>query len=102
MLGPESRITGVDCAENSNIEGRKLATETGASDVDFLVADVQHDDLLGPYEYAFGRFGTMFFNMPSFAMRNIRKHLKPGGRLDMFVRRKREEDRDVKRLCPTS
>jgi ubiquinone/menaquinone biosynthesis C-methylase UbiE len=91
-LGEASHVVGVDCAENFVIEGRKLAQEEGLTNVDFLVADVQLEDLKGPYDFAFGRFGTMFFNMPGAAMRNIRKHLVPGGRLDMIVWRKREDN----------
>lgn len=89
---PQGHVTGVDCAENFVTEGRKLATERGAQNAKFLVADVQLEPLGGPYDYAFGRFGTMFFNMPGAAMRNIHKHLKPGGRLDMIVWRKREDN----------
>jgi len=91
-LLPKGRVTGVDCAENFVNEGRELAARETTSNVDFLVADVQTEPLGGPYDYAFGRFGTMFFNMPGAAMRNIRKHLVPGGRLDMIVWRKREDN----------
>ena len=92
VLGDQARVVGVDCAENFVKEGRKLAEERGSANASFLVADVQLEDLQGPYDYAFGRFGTMFFNMPGAAMRNIRRHLKPGGRLDMIVWRKREDN----------
>lgn len=91
-LGPGSRIVGVDCAENFIKEGRKLVEEEGLRNVEFLTADVQFEDLGGPHDFAFGRFGTMFFNMPGAALRNIRKHLVPGGRLDMIVWRKREDN----------
>ncbi len=39
----------------------------------FFVADAQTDDLRGPYERAFARFGTMFFNMPGAAMSDTRQ-----------------------------
>jgi SAM-dependent methyltransferase len=58
----------------------------------FFEADVQMDDLRGPYDFAFSRFGTMFFMMPGAALRNIRKALKPGGELTMIVWRRREEN----------
>ena len=40
----------------------------------------------------FARFGTMFFNLPGAAFRNIRKSLKPGGTFTMIVWRKREDN----------
>lgn len=92
QLGPDARVVGVDCAHNFVREGEKLAEAECCKNASFLVADVQFEDLKGPYDYAFGRFGTMFFNMPGAAMRNIKKHLEPGGRLDMIVWRKREDN----------
>ena len=45
------------------------------------------------YDYAFGRFGTMFFANPVVALRNVRQALRPGGRLNMVVwRRKLDND----------
>ena len=38
------------------------------------------------------RFGTMFFNLPGAALRNVRKALVPGGELFMIVWRRREEN----------
>lgn len=91
-VGPTGEAVGIDCAENFIREARALALEKSAHNVGFLVADLQTHSLGGPYDFAFGRFGTMFFHMPGAAMRNIRRHLKPGGRLDMIVWRKREDN----------
>ncbi|MGD8862941.1 MAG: class I SAM-dependent methyltransferase [Myxococcales bacterium] len=60
---------GVDCAPNFIDAARGHACEHGADNAEFLVADVQIDDLGGPYDYAFSRFGTMFFNLPGAARR---------------------------------
>lgn len=68
------------------------ATEAGVANAQFFSADVQGDDLHGPYDYAFSRFGTMFFMMPGVALRNIRSVLKPGGVLTQIVWRKREDN----------
>ncbi len=62
------------------------------ANVKFFVADVQSESLRGPYDHAFARFGTMFFNTPGAAMRNIGKALKPGGTFTQIVWRKREEN----------
>jgi SAM-dependent methyltransferase len=49
-------------------------------------------DLGGPYDAAFSRFGTMFFDNPVVALRNVRRALAPGGRLVMVVWRRREDN----------
>ncbi len=91
-LGPRGEALGVDCADNFVRAAEREAAEAGVSNARFFRADVQTDDLRGPYDYAFARFGTMFFNMPGAALRNIRAALKPGGTLTQIVWRKREDN----------
>ena len=91
-VGPRGAAVGVDCAENFVKAAREEAVQSGAANAAFVVADAQTDDLQGPYDFAFSRFGTMFFMMPGAAMRNIRKALKPGAELTMIVWRRREEN----------
>lgn len=92
MVGPHGEAVGVDCAENFIAVCTRDAQAAGIANARYFVADAQSDDLRGPYDYAFARFGTMFFTMPGAAMRNIRKALKPGGELTMIVWRKREDN----------
>jgi SAM-dependent methyltransferase len=91
-VGPQGEAVGVDCAENFIKSAKQESVQAGTENTSFFVADVQTDDLRGPYDFAFARFGTMFFMMPGAAMRNIRKALKPGGELTMIVWRRREEN----------
>jgi len=91
-VGAQGEAVGVDCAENFIKAARDETREAGIANATYFVADVQTDDLRGPYDFAFSRFGTMFFMMPGAAMRNIRKALKPGGELTMVVWRRREEN----------
>jgi ubiquinone/menaquinone biosynthesis C-methylase UbiE len=91
-VGPEGEAVGVDCAENFVQLATQDAAEAKIDNASFFTADVQADPLRGPYTHAFGRFGTMFFNMPGAAMRNIRRALMPGGELMMIVWRRREDN----------
>ena len=91
-VGPRGEVLGVDCAGNFVSAAAQEACEAGVGNASFFEADVQTDDLRGPYDFAFSRFGTMFFMMPGAAMRNIRKALKPGGGLTMIVWRRREDN----------
>jgi ubiquinone/menaquinone biosynthesis C-methylase UbiE len=91
-VGPSGEAVGVDCAENFVRTAEAEARSQGVSNARFFVADVQWSDLRGPYDCAFARFGTMFFEMPGAAMRNIRKALKPGGSFTQIVWRRREEN----------
>ena len=91
-IGDAGLASGVDCASNFIGECRKSAVEEQVDNAQFFVADVEREDLGGPYDYAFARFGTMFFNLPGLAMKNIRSSLKPGGSFTQVVWRKREDN----------
>ena len=91
-IGPKGAAVGVDCAPKFIEAARKEASERGFANTSYFVADAQADDLRGPYDFAFSRFGTMFFTSPGAALRNIRKAIRPGGELTMVVWRRREEN----------
>ena len=89
LAGPAGHAHGVDVAPRF-IDSAKH--EFGAGNASFSVADVQFDDLGGPYDYVFSRFGVMFFDNPGAAMRNIRRSMSPGARLVAVVWRIREDN----------
>ena len=91
-VGPAGAAVGVDCAPRFVRAAEDDARAAGIANATFLVADVQTDDLRGPYDFAFSRFGTMFFPLPGAALANVRRALKPGGELTMIVWRRREEN----------
>src|SRR5450432_244933 len=52
-VGPRGAAIGVDCAENFVKAAEQEAREAGVANASFFVADVQTDDLRGPYDFAF-------------------------------------------------
>jgi ubiquinone/menaquinone biosynthesis C-methylase UbiE len=92
QVGPDGRAVGLDCAENFVRAAETDAREAGVENVFFFVGDAQAGELRGPYDHAFARFGTMFFDMPGAAMRNVRRNLAPGGTFTQIVWRRREEN----------
>jgi len=91
VVGPSGAAAGVDCAENF-VRASSRDAAGAKSNASFFVADVQTEDLRGPYDHAFARFGTMFFMSPGAAMRNVRKSIKRGGTFTQIVWRKREDN----------
>jgi ubiquinone/menaquinone biosynthesis C-methylase UbiE len=90
LVGAGGSVLGVDVAPRF-VEAAR--TEFGAPNVQFDVCDVQIADLgTAAFDYAFSRFGTMFFAMPVAALRNVRRALVPGGRLCLVVWRRREDN----------
>ncbi|CAN5342876.1 methyltransferase domain-containing protein [soil metagenome] len=80
LVGPGGRVPGVDISEPMLNRAREL-TPAGAP-VEFTLADAT----VYPFEPAsadllFSRFGVMFFAQPSDSFANMRKALRPGGRL---------------------
>lgn len=92
LVGPAGEAVGVDCADNFVQAARALARDTRVENARFFAADAQSDDLRGPYDHVFARFGTMFFEGPGAAMRNIRKAMRPGGTFTQIVWRRREDN----------
>jgi SAM-dependent methyltransferase len=93
LVGPEGHAHGVDVAERMVAGARKEAASSRVDNVSFEAVDVQAAKFTESYDYAFGRFGTMFFANPVAALRNVRQALRPGGRLNMVVwRRKLDND----------
>ncbi len=93
LVGASGTVLGVDVAPRFIEAAQDEAEQAGAGNVSFAVRDVQVTEFEDHFDYAFARFGTMFFANPVAAMRNVREGLVPGGRLCMVVwRRKLDND----------
>ncbi|NMO55883.1 methyltransferase domain-containing protein [Actinoplanes sp. TBRC 11911] len=77
---------GVDVSAAAVERARRTARAEGLRNVSFEHADAQvHPFPRGRFDLVISRFGTMFFGDPVAAFANIRRGLRPGGRLVMIV-----------------
>jgi ubiquinone/menaquinone biosynthesis C-methylase UbiE len=92
QLGEGGEAVGVDVAENFVKVATTDAEQAGEKRAKFFRADVQVDDLRGPHDAAYARFGMQFFASPVAALRNVKRALKPAGTLSFVTWRKREDN----------
>jgi SAM-dependent methyltransferase len=95
LVGPEGSVLGVDASPRF-IEAAKQEA-AGVGNARFAVADIETVAFDERFDYAFSRFGTMFFANPVAALRNVRAALVPGGTLVMVVWRSKAENEWVYR-----
>lgn len=79
-VGASGSVTGADLSRPMLDRARERPIPPDAARPSFREIDVQTGDL-GLFDAAFSRFGVMFFADPTAAFGNIRRALKPGGRL---------------------
>jgi ubiquinone/menaquinone biosynthesis C-methylase UbiE len=89
IAGPTGSALGVDIAPRFIEFSREDAARTGVENARFAVHDVQSTAFDETFDYAFSRFGTMFFAGPVAALRNVSRALVPGGTLCMVVWRRK-------------
>ena len=76
--GRDARVMGVDISGPMLSLARKRA---GSRPIEFIQADASTHPFKPEFDVVASRFGVMFFADPGSAFANIRKALKPGGRL---------------------
>jgi SAM-dependent methyltransferase len=89
LVGPSGSVLGVDIAPRFIEAARAEAEMAGVANVRFEARDVQATQFADTFDYAFSRFGTMFFDNAVVALRNVRAAMAPGGRLCIVVWRRR-------------
>jgi SAM-dependent methyltransferase len=84
---------GIDISAPAIERARELARAEGLGNVTFEHASAQvHRFPPERFDLAISRFGTMFFDDPVAAFANIRRALRPDGRLAMMVWQRRERN----------
>src|SRR5699024_7834100 len=83
LVGPSGSIVGIDfCRPFLDIAERD-ARAAGTDNVAFIEGDAQDFAFKPEYDLCFSRFGMLSFADPIEGFRNVRRALKPGGRLVM-------------------
>lgn len=88
---PGGTVVGVDISASvAEVARRRVADTAGTA---IIVGDVQtHAFEPAAFDAAFSRFGVMFFADPTVAFINIRRALRPGGRLAFVCWRSLDEN----------
>ena len=85
-VGPSGHVLGADVSEPSVARARERIAAAGVGHADAVVADASvHPFAPNSFELAFSRFGVMFFSDPVAAFANVRRAMKPSGRLALAV-----------------
>ena len=83
-VGPGGYVLGADVSEPSVARARERIAAAGLRHAEVIVADASvHPFQPESFELAFSRFGIMFFSDPVAAFANVRRAMKPGGRLTL-------------------
>jgi len=92
-VGPTGHVIGADIAEHSIAGVRQRIADAGLSQAEAIVADVSaHPFPPESRDLVFSRFGVMFFAHPTAAFANVRRAVKPDGRLTVLVFRTPKEN----------
>ncbi len=85
IVGPEGEVVGIDCCDAFLAEAAADLEQAGLTNVGFMRGDAEMALPEGAFDFVFSRFGTMFFANPVAGLRNMRKALRPGGRMVHIV-----------------
>ena len=92
LVGPEGEVVGIDCCDAFLDMAREDVEAEGLSNIRFVRGDAEVALPENQFDFVFSRFGTMFFANPVAGLRNMRKALRPGGRMVHIVWRKRADN----------
>lgn len=92
LVGPNGKVIGVDCCDAFLSYAENDAAARGISNVDFVRGDAEIALPPEDFDFVFARFGTMFFSNPVAGLRNMRRSLKPGGKMVHIVWREHNDN----------
>lgn len=75
------RVVGIDISRPMLARAAQRAKDAGIANFKAIEADASDHSFGAEFDLLFSRFGVMFFADPDRAFANLRKSLKPGGRL---------------------
>lgn len=79
-VGPTGQVLGIDISAPMLARARQLAP--AGLPVDFVLADATvYPFVSGSFDFLVSRFGVMFFAQPALSFANMRRALRPSGRL---------------------
>lgn len=91
-VGPTGSVLGVDCCDAFLQHARVQALSEKPGNLHFMRGDAEVALPTDQFDFVFARFGTMFFANPVAGLRNMRRALKPGGRMVHIVWRNRADN----------
>jgi ubiquinone/menaquinone biosynthesis C-methylase UbiE len=92
LVGPEGDVVGLDCCDAFLDFATNDAQERGVKNIRFMRGDAEITLPEDDFDFVFARFGTMFFANPVAGLRNMRKALRPGGKMVHIVWRERADN----------
>lgn len=91
-VGPTGSVVGIDCCDAFLDHARAEVRARNLKNVTFVRGDAEVALPTNQFDFVFARFGTMFFANPVAGLRNMRRALKPGGRMVHIVWRARADN----------
>ncbi len=79
MVGPEGKVTGTDRAPQAVEKASERAASLGYSNVTFVQGDPTGLTFEHPFDAVVGRFVLMYYPNPVETLRQLVRHLRPGG-----------------------
>jgi SAM-dependent methyltransferase len=92
-VGPNGHVVGADISRQSVARARERIAAAGLRHAEAICADVSSYLFdAGSFDLAFSRLGVMFFDDPTAAFANVRRAIKPGGRVTLAVFRAADQN----------
>lgn len=92
LVGPAGEVIGIDCCDAFLDIARDEVEASGLKNIRLMRGDAEVALPTNQFDFVFARFGTMFFANPVAGLRNMRRSLKPGGRMVHIVWRNRADN----------